>query len=296
MSKENKSKRIFHASVIAVLAATVITASTLAGCGSGEESKTTEKSIVTETTIVTEPVEGVYVDENGNLVSQPTTGAKDSKKSTDKSDSAKQSSQTSAANNAGSGNSGSNKSGSGSNNQGAAALSQESIISGDTTEKNTNRKKTPSNAKKTTTSKSTTKADASAKDLTISGKKYNVGDKVVCTYYLDVPSVMLNFQGRVDFDSSMLKLTGAHLVPPASYGSLMNTKKDGKVIFNGSDLQGYDFTDPGYDFLVVEYEVLKTGATEPSISFEVLTDTNDKTYEGSNGVLSNGASVWTVYS
>lgn len=293
MTKENKSKKIFHASVIALLAATVITTSTLTGCGSKDkDSSKNETSVITETTIVTEPVEGVYVDENGNIVSEPATGAKDDKTSSDKSKSTQQGSQASAGSNS----SGSGSSSSSGNSGSAGALSQESIISGDTTEKNTNRKTTPSNAKKTTTAKQSTKPDSSAKDLTISGKKYSVGDKVVCTYYLDVPATMLNFQGRVEFDSSLLKLTGAHLVPPASYGSLMNTKKDGKVIFNGSDLQGYDFTDPGYDFLVVEYEVLKTGATEPSISFEVLTDTNDKSYEGSNGVLSNGASVWTVYS
>ena len=116
-----------------------------------------------------------------------------------------------------------------------------------------------------------------------------------CTYYLMVPNIMLNFQGRVVYDTAMLKKTNAYLVAPASYSAVINPGIDGRVVFNGSMLSGYDFTSPGYDFLVVEYEVLKTGATEPAITFEVITDTSDKTYSGGEGTLTNGAKIWSVY-
>ena len=138
--------------------------------------------------------------------------------------------------------------------------------------------------------------DSAAKDLTIGGKSYKVGDTVVCTYFLEVPENMVNFQGKVTYDSGMLEKTNAYLVEPANYGALLNKDIDGKVVFNGSMLSGYDFTSPGYEFLVVEYKVLKTGTTEPSIDFDVITGTSDKSYAGSNGALSGGANVWAVYS
>ena len=75
---------------------------------------------------------------------------------------------------------------------------------------------------------------------------------------------MLNFQGELSFDSSMLKKTNSYLVAPATYSSIINNNLNDRVVFNGSDLSGYDFSSPGYEFLVVEYEVLKTGTTEPA--------------------------------
>ena len=67
--------------------------------------------------------------------------------------------------------------------------------------------------------------------------------------------------------------------------------------FNGSNLSGYDYTAPGYEFIVVEYEVLKTGSTEPAITFEVVSDLSDKAYaDSSSGKLINGAKIMSVYS
>ena len=116
-----------------------------------------------------------------------------------------------------------------------------------------------------------------------------------CTYFLMVPNTMLNFQGRVVYDETMLKKTGAKLIEPANYSAIVNPNLDGRVVFNGSNLSGYDFTSPGYEFLEVEYEVLKTGSTEPAITFEVLTDTSDKAYANDDGTLGNGAKLRTVY-
>ena len=108
---------------------------------------------------------------------------------------------------------------------------------------------------------------------------------------------MLNYQGKIEFDSDMLKKTDAHLVEPANYGAMFNNTFDNRIVFNGSNLSGYDFSSPGYEFIVVEYEVLKTGTTEPAITFEVLSDIKDKAYaDSSSGKLINGAKIMAVYS
>ena len=300
MSMTNTTKKnIFKSTLAALLAATMI-AGAMAGCGSGSTSSKAEVSTANETQVVTQVVNGVYVDENG----QPITDANGdfipaSEAATaagDKTSKAKDDKQSSADNkqNSKSGDTSKTQSSASSktnNNQNSGA--QQSAGSGNSG--SGERTKTPSGAKNSTTKKST-KADDSAKELTIGGKSYKVGDKVTCTYFLTVPKPMLNFQGRVEFDNTMLKKTNAYLVAPASYSAMLNSTLDNRVVFNGSDLSGYDFTEPGYEFLVVEYEVLKTGTTEPAITFEVITDTSDKAYAGADGVLSGGAKVMSVYS
>ena len=119
---------------------------------------------------------------------------------------------------------------------------------------------------------------------------------MVCTYFLEVPENMVNFQGKVTYDSGMLEKTNAYLVEPANYGALLNKDIDGKVVFNGSMLSGYDFTSPGYEFIVVEYKVKGKGTADPSIQFEVITSLNNKSYSDNSGILSNGAKIWAVYS
>lgn len=298
MSMTNTTKKnIFKSALAALLAATMI-AGAMAGCG-GDKSSKAEVSAANETQVVTQVVNGVYVDENG----QPITDANGdfipaSEAATtagDKTSKAKDDKQSSADNkqNSKSGDTSKTQSSASSKTDNQNSGAQQSAGSGNSG--SGERTKTPSGAKNSATKKST-KADDSAKELTIGGKSYKVGDKVTCTYFLTVPQPMLNFQGRVEYDNTMLKKTNAYLVAPASYSAMLNATLDNRVVFNGSDLSGYDFTEPGYEFLVVEYEVLKTGTTEPAITFEVITDTNDKAYAGANGVLSGGAKVMSVYS
>ncbi len=290
------SKRLFHGSVVALLAAAIATAS-LAGCGSGDNNKSTADEVVTETQVVTKVVNGVYVDENGNIVTDPVSGSAATAATTangsNKQTSGSSQQNSAAGSNSGSGNSGNSGSANSQTSKAASSAGGSGSASTSKTD-NTNRKTTPSNAQKGSTEKEA-KPDTSAKDLTIGDKHYNVGDKVVCTYFLEVPETMLNFQGDVEYDSSMLKETSFTLVSPADYGAVMN-EKEGKILFNGSMLNGYDFTSPGYEFVVVEFEVLKTGTTTPAITFDVITDLNGKSYAGANGALSNGANVWAVFS
>ena len=130
--------------------------------------------------------------------------------------------------------------------------------------------------------------------LTIDGQQYNVGDTIYCTYFLFVPNDMLNFQGVINYDGTYVKVKSAKLLPPASYGGIINYKLDQRIQFNGSSLNGYNYTDPGDYFLYVEYEALKAGTTSTTMSFNVVTDLDGNTY-AANGALTNGATITANY-
>ena len=268
-----KTKNHIFKGVFAALTATALIAGVMTGCGKSDSSSSGSGD-TKETQVVTEVVSGILVDENG----QPITDEKGnfiSATEADKTDADKK--QSSGSEQKSKTESGSQKSDTSSKSEGS-------------------RTKTPSGASAVSTTKKSS-ADTSAKTLKIGGKEYKVGDKVVCTYFLEVPQTMLNFQGELSFDSSMLKKTNSYLVAPATYSSIINNNLNDRVVFNGSDLSGYDFSSPGYEFLVVEYEVLKTGTTEPAFTFEVLTDVDDKPYaDASSGKLINGAKLMAVYS
>ena len=281
-----KTKNHIFKGVFAALTATALIAGVMTGCGKSDSSSSGSGD-TKETQVVTEVVSGILVDENG----QPITDEKGnfiSATEADKTDADKK--QSSGSEQKSKTESGSQKSDTSSKSQGGSQKSDTSSKS------DGSRTKTPSGAKTVSTTKKSS-ADTSAKALTIGGKEYKVGDKVVCTYFLEVPQTMLNFQGELSFDSSMLKKTNSYLVAPATYSSIINNNLNDRVVFNGSDLSGYDFSSPGYEFLVVEYEVLKTGTTEPAFTFEVLTDVDDKPYaDASSGKLINGAKLMAVYS
>ena len=294
-----KTKNHIFKGVFAALTATALIAGVMTGCGKSDSSSSGSGD-TKETQVVTEVVSGILVDENG----QPITDEKGnfiSATEADKTDADKK--QSSGSEQKSKTESGSQKSDTSSKSQGGSQKSDTSSKSqggsqkSDTSSKSDgSRTKTPSGAKTVSTTKKSS-ADTSAKALTIGGKEYKVGDKVICTYFLEVPQTMLNFQGELSFDSSMLKKTNSYLVAPATYSSIINNNLNDRVVFNGSDLSGYDFSSPGYEFLVVEYEVLKTGTTEPAFTFEVLTDVDDKPYaDASSGKLINGAKLMAVYS
>ena len=290
-----KTKNQIFKGVFAALTATALIAGVMTGCGKSDSSSSGSGN-TKETQIVTEVVSGILVDDNGQPITDEkgnfisATEADKTEGDKKQSGSSEQKSKTESSSQKSKAESGSKKSDTSSKSEGGSQKS-------DTSSKSEgSRTKTPSGASAVSTTKKSS-ADTSAKTLKIGGKEYKVGDKVVCTYFLEVPQTMLNFQGQLGFDSSMLKKTNAYLVAPATYGSIINTNLSDRVVFNGSNLSGYDFSSPGYEFLVVEYEVLKTGTTEPAFTFEVLSDVNDKAYaDASSGKLTNGAKISAVYS
>ena len=62
-------KQHFKTTLVALLTASVLTVTALAGCGG--DNKDAEKSAVTGTEIVTSVVESVYLDDKGNPVTDP---------------------------------------------------------------------------------------------------------------------------------------------------------------------------------------------------------------------------------
>ena len=302
-------KRLLNGSIVVLLSAAVMTAS-LAGCSSGKKSSSEaspDEAAATE--VVTRVVNGVYVDENGNIVTDPNGQAVSAPTEAGKTATTKAADsgnkQQSGSSSGNTGNSGSNGNSGNTNNgnNGGSGSNQQNNGSGGNSNNgggnsgnvdNSSRKTTPSNAKSGNTQKKS-QENASATNLTIGDRTYNVGDTVKCTFFLYVPVDMLNFQGKVEFDPALLKVKSAQLIAPASFGAMINTGLGDHVSFNGSDLSGYDFTDPGYEFLTVEYEVLGTGTIDPSVVFDVLTDLNDKAYAGNGGALTGGAKIWAVY-
>ena len=121
-------------------------------------------------------------------------------------------------------------------------------------------------------------------NLKLGGKSYEVGDVIVCTYSVNCPTKFINFQATLKYDGDKLKAINAETAGSASSGSVVNYDLDSKVKFNGIKLNGYNYTKGG-SFLTVTYEVIGSGSTEPAISWEIITDTNN------NPMVVNGEPV-----
>lgn len=313
MSHENNSasKRSLRVSIVSLLAATILTSSVLSGCfwDSDDKGDTAQTEIITETQVVTKVVNGVYTDEDGNVITEngeqsTSENTTDAPAATNKSSDAQNSSDNSggvsnnntSTNTGNSGNSGnSNKPNKTSN----ASSSNKTSNSGSSnkTDKPGNSGssgQTSSQTPQTTKPPRKPVSSDSSKFLKVDGEKYNVGDTIYCTYFLYVPVDMLNFQGTLTYNGTYLKVKKANLIAPASYGGILNYNLDQKIKFNGTMLNGYNYTEPGDNFLYVEYEVLKAGTTSTNISFEVLNDIDNKSY-ASGGKLTNGATIKPIY-
>ena len=267
-------KHTFRAPVAIALATVMAAAVLLTGCGDGDtatpDEAQKETRVVTETQIVTKVVDGFYTDENGNPIKDengqpvsapagtPDTDSKQGGSDNNSSSSAANGSNSEAAenNNADGNNSqASNSSGNGSGSKNSSASSSVSSSS---------------------SSKSSGGSSDKTSPLTLAGKTYNVGDKVSCTYDLTCKKLMSNFQAYVQYDNKCLKPVDAHLEGPAKAGSVINYElyDQGKIKFNGINLNGYNYT-KGDKFLVVDYEVVGGGSTTPEFVWQIATDVKD---------------------
>lgn len=112
--------------------------------------------------------------------------------------------------------------------------------------------------------------------LSIDGNSFAVGSTVVCEYQLSAPEDLLNFQGIITYDTSVLKVKSAKLLKPASTGGVLNYKLDGRIRFNGINLNGYEYGNNQQPLLSVEYEVVGEGSTNPVFKWEIVTGYSDK--------------------
>lgn len=261
-SNSAKSKRFFIASVAAMMATMLVTASVLAGCGGSSDGDNKETSVVTETQIVTRVVNGVFTDKDGNVLKdkdgQPMTAPSGTPDTDDKSQSSKSEKSESGQS------SGSEKSESGKSDSSESEKSESS-------------KSEKSESSKTESKSESSKSDnkGGSSGVKLGGKTYSVGDTVTCVYKVESPDAFINYQCTLYYDSDLLKVTNAKTAGDAKSGSVVNYNLDGKVKFNGINLTGYDYIDGG-DFFTVTYEVVGNGTAEPELDFEIVTDMKDQ--------------------
>ena len=240
------------------------TASILSGCGGSGDEESNETKVVTETQVVTRVVNGVYTDEEGNIIKDEDGHPMTAPSGTPDSDEKEKNENEVKDNKSSDSKSSEHKS---SDSSSSDSKSSDSKSSGS---KSSDSKSSDSKSSKTS------KSEGGGDDaLKVGGDSFSVGDTITCTYYVTSPDCFVNYQATLNYDSSVLKATNAKMQGDASSGSVVNYKLDGKVKFNGVNLSTYDFTDGG-KFMVVTYEVIGTGSTSPEISWEIVTDENYK--------------------
>lgn len=112
----------------------------------------------------------------------------------------------------------------------------------------------------------------SSKELILDGNKYQIGDTVTCVYTLSAPEKLVNFQGEITYDSSKIKCVRAWLDGSAAHGGLLNYNHnlDGKMLFNGSNVSGFNYTSEK-NFIIAVYEVTGAGKVDTSLDWQVVT-------------------------
>ena len=113
---------------------------------------------------------------------------------------------------------------------------------------------------------------------------YTATDKQIeVTYYLQCDNMILNMQGGIYYDSSVLKLadtnTAKTSVPGFASGSyFVNFDLTNKALFNATSLNLYDFTSEGVFFTAV-FDIVGSGDTEVNLDVDVITATTANSYD-----------------
>lgn len=303
MRNSKKKNYCLIAALASLVAFSTMAASVMSGCGeNSDEQKTTkivhetridtqvETRIETYTEVVTDaqgnteyveetkavPVNSDKADSNGNSSDKSESSANNNKGSNN--------GNNNSNNNNNSTNSSSNK---GSNNQ-TSSKTERSESS------NTNNNSSKTDSGKTNNNSSSSKTES--KTLTIGGKKYNVGDTVVCTYELTTPAVLENYQATISYDSSKLSCLSAKMSEPAKNGAMLNKNLNGEIKTCGSNISdGYDYTKGG-KFMTVTYVVKAGGSTSPKLNWEIACRASDsKNLISDSGKPASGFKLKTVY-
>lgn len=107
---------------------------------------------------------------------------------------------------------------------------------------------------------------------------YTATDKQIqVTYYLQCDNKILNMQGGIYYDSSVLKVADTNTLETSIPGftsgsSFVNFDLTNKALFNSTSLHLYDFTSKGVFFTVV-FDIIGSGDTEVNLDVEVITAT-----------------------
>lgn len=297
---QNKFKKHQKNCLIVALASMIafstMAASVMTGCGE-VDSDTNETKVVTETKIVegTRVVEEtVYVDENGKIIESSESGDSNKTNVNSKSSSGGSDKNSSSQNSTG----GSANQGNSSNTQSSSGKTDSSSKPGNASNAGTSSKPASSSKPNSSSNQGSSNTNTSKnKVCTVDGNKYRVGDVIVCTYRLDVPTKLENYEACIKYNSNCLKVTKAEMLGSAKTGSLINYKIDGKVKFNGVNIgSGYDYTNGG-DFLRVTYNVIGGGTVNPKMEWVASCEyyKSQHNYINSNGTPSKDFKVTKTY-
>ena len=112
---------------------------------------------------------------------------------------------------------------------------------------------------------------------------YTATDKQIqVTYYLQCNNKILNMQGGVYYDSSVLKVADTNTletsIPKFTSGSsFVNFDLTNKALFNATNLYLYDFTSKGV-FFTVTFDIIGSGNTEVNLDVDVITATTANSF------------------
>lgn len=112
---------------------------------------------------------------------------------------------------------------------------------------------------------------------------YTATDKQIqVTYYLQCDNKILNMQGGLYYDSSVLKVADTNTIdtsiPAFTSGSaFLNYDLTNKALFNATNLHLYDFTSKDV-FFTVTFDIIGSGDTEVNLDIDVITATTANSY------------------
>lgn len=312
MRNSKKKNYCLIAALASLVAFSTMAASVMSGCGeNSDEQKTTkivhetkidtqiETKIETYTEVVTDAQGHTeYVEKTKNVpVNNDKTVSNGN--SSEKSESSVNNNNGNSNEKNNNGNNGDNNNNNsvnnshnkGSNNQAASKTEKSEGSKTNNSSSKTDGNKTNNNGSSSSKSDSS-KSDSSkpeSKTLTVHGKKYNIGDTVVCTYKLTTPAVLENYQATISYDSSKLSCLSAKMSEPAKNGAMLNKNLNGEIKTCGSNISdGYDYTKGG-KFMTVTYVVKAGGSSTPKFKWEIASRASDsKNLISSDGKPASG--------
>lgn len=308
MRNSKKKNYCLIAALASLVAFSTMAASVMSGCGeNSDEQKTTkivhetkidtqiETKIETYTEVVTDAQGHTeYVEETKNVpVNNDKTVSNGNSSEKSESSVNNNNGNSNEKNNGGNNNNNSvnNSHNKGSNNQAASKTEKSEGSKTNNSSSKTDGNKTNNNGSSSSKSDSS-KSDSSkpeSKTLTVHGKKYNIGDTVVCTYKLTTPAVLENYQATISYDSSKLSCLSAKMSEPAKNGAMLNKNLNGEIKTCGSNISdGYDYTKGG-KFMTVTYVVKAGGSSTPKFKWEIASRASDsKNLISSDGKPASG--------
>ena len=270
-NSNHKAKKFSVALLVTLLAVSTSFASVMTGCGSKSESSAASATVADtsaanakNTTVANDKSESEVTSESSNSQSSGSESKSESAQSSEKSES--------------SGSSDSSKANSNSNNNSSSKTA------------NNNSGNNSDNKSKNNSSDKNNSDEKSNEDVTLDLKK---GQTVTVTYSVKSTVVLTNYQAKITYDSSKLKVKTAQLQKPATSNGVINAKVAGQINFNGSDISmGYDYTKGG-ELVVVTFEATSDGSSKVDWLWQSASTLDDK----NNIVLhidGNGKSDGTV--